>query len=138
MYTGLLHGHSGLAYIFILSTTISMILSFVTKASGPKPGVIKLATILARFVETSCGGLIGLIGIGVWVKGTWPITTWWLWVAVLGVGASGALIARGIKPALQSLSEGSEDQAGKWVGLAVGHWALVLGLFGLMHAFSVT
>ncbi len=135
MYTGLMHSHTGLAYLFILSTTASVILAVMTKFGGPKPGVIKLGTILARFVETSCGGLVALVGIGMWAVGPLTVGTWWLWVALIGVGASGALIARGIKPTLGALADGDESVSGKWVGMAIGHWALVIALFGLMHAF---
>jgi len=138
MYTGLVHAHEGLAYLFLLSTSISVLLALVVCVAGNKSGLVKLGTVLARFVEMSLGGLIGLLGIGMWaMNDAYGATAWWLWVGLVGVAASAVLIARGIKPCLTGLTKGEDGGRMRWLALAALHWVLIWGMFGLMHAFAL-
>ena len=133
MYTGLKHSHEGLAYLFLLSTTISVLLALITYFGGPKPALIKVGTILARIVETSLGGLLGLMGIVMWFMLPWPMSAPWLWIGLVAVIGSGGIIGRGIKPALASLKTGDDAMKGRWLSMALIHWLLIIFAFAAMH-----
>lgn len=126
MLTGMMHAHEGLAYLFVLSTFTSMVLALVTLALGAKPALVKVGLILARFVETSLGGLIMLLGFGMWSLMKLPMTTPYMWIGIAVVVTSGGLIARGIKPTLQQLKDEDERSLRlRWVAMAIMHFALI-------------
>lgn len=126
MLTGLMHAHEGLAYLFVLSTFTSMVLALATMALGAKPALLKVGLILARFVETSLGGLIMILGIGMWTLMKLPVTTPYIWIGIAVVLASGGLIARGIKPTLQQLKDEDEKSLRiRWVTMAIAHFGLI-------------
>ncbi len=113
MITGLAHSHNGLAYLLVSSTSISLLLAFVTAATGAKPGLIRFATVLVR-VEAALMGVIGLLGIAAWFMRPWPVGSPWAWIGVVAAAGEGA-------------------GAGRWVGMAAAHWALILFVFGTMQ-----
>lgn len=134
MLTGLTHAHEGLAYLFVLSTFTSMGLALLTLALGAKPALLKVGLILARFVETSLGGLMMLLGIGMWSVMKLPVSTPYLWIGIFVIVASGGLVTRGIKPTLQQL-ESQDDGAlrVRWVLMAIVHFALIAFAMGSME-----
>lgn len=131
MYTGLLHSHSGFAYLLMASTSLSLLLAIVTAATGAKPGVLRIAGILVR-AEAALMGITGLIGLGMWFMGAWPVSAWWLWAGVVVLVLQGGLVARGVKPAMKAAADGAG--ASRWVGLAAAHWVLIVAIFGIMQA----
>jgi hypothetical protein len=130
MITGLAHSHNGLAYLLVSSTSISLLLAFVTAATGAKPGLIRFATVLVR-VEAALMGVIGLLGIAAWFMRPWPVGSPWAWIGVVALVVQGGLVAKGVKPAIAAAGEGAG--AGRWVGMAAAHWALILFVFGTMQ-----
>ena len=50
MVTGLIHGHRGLAYLLVLSSTVSVVLALVNALQGSKPGLVKAGTVLGELV----------------------------------------------------------------------------------------
>ena len=133
MYTGLMHTHRALGWILIVATTVSLLLSLLAAVSGASPKVQKIATVLARFVETSLFGLLGVTGIAMWIVASWPIGTWWLWAGLGGIVLAGLVSARGTKPAIAGLAT-SDDGAMRWFAWSLLHWLIALASFGIMYA----
>lgn len=130
MLTGLTHSHSGLAYLVVLCCFASLALALATATLGPKATLMKVASVL-RIAEASLMGIIGLLGIALWLMIGWPLTTWFTWVGVIAFIAHGPFTARGIKPAQALASQGAS--AWRWVGLELAHTTAVLLVFGAMH-----
>lgn len=133
MYTGLMHSHRALGWLLIVVTTFSVLLSLLAATGAAGPKVTRVATILARFVETSMFGLLGVTGLAMWVVGGWPIGTWWMWAGVGSVVLAGVVSARGVKPALVATSQ-DPDNAMRWVAWAGLHWAIAVAVFSVMYA----
>ena len=57
MVKGLIHGHEGLAYLLLLSSSISLGLALVNAALGSKPGLVKAGVVLGRRVEPALMGI---------------------------------------------------------------------------------
>ena len=134
MVKGLLHGHQGLAYLLLLSASVSLVLSVVNAATGSKPGLVKAGTILGRRVEPALMGFIGLLGVGTWFAVGLPIGTVTMWLGVLAVVLQGALVGMGTKKVLVKLAEGDASVRWRWPVTALLHAILVYGIFGIMHA----
>ena len=126
MLLGLTHAHEGLAYLFVLSTFTSMALAFLTLMLGVKPALLKVGLVLSRFIETSLGGLILVLGFGMWSLMNLPMSTPYLWIGMGVVIASSGLISRGIKPTLQQLIVEDEDSLRlRWAIMALAHFGLI-------------
>lgn len=134
MTTGMIHGHSGLAYLLVLSAGISLTLAVANAALGSRPGLVRAGVILGRRVEPALMGFIGLLGIAAWVLIPMPLTTPYLWIGVAAVVAQGALVGMGTKPVLVALTAGDASVRWRWPVMAGVHLALVLAIFGLMQA----
>ncbi len=134
MVKGLLHGHEGLAYLLLLSASISLVLSIVNAATGSKAGLVKAGTVLGRRIEPALMGFIGLLGLGSWVAVGLPVGTVYLWLGVLAVVLQGALVGMGTKKVLVKLSEGDASVRWRWPVTAALNALLVYGIFGIMHA----
>jgi hypothetical protein len=134
MVKGLIHGHEGLAYLLLLSATVSLVLSVVNAATGSKPGLVKAGTILGRRVEPALMGIIGLLGVGAWVAVGLPLGTVYLWLGVAAVVLQGALVGMGTKRVLVALADGDASVRWRWPVTALLHAVLVYGIFGIMHA----
>lgn len=124
MITGLIHAHRGLGYLILLSTSISVLVALAGALIGPSPRLVKLAGVLARGVELPVGGLLFLLGLGLWI-GRWPVSIGYGWIGVVAVALQGVLVARAIKPNLAALARG-EGSRGAWAGYAVAHLALMV------------
>ncbi|MEZ4320398.1 MAG: hypothetical protein R3F61_23160 [Myxococcota bacterium] len=134
MINGLVHGHEGLAYLLLLSATVSLGLAVANAALGSRAGLVKAGVVLGRRVEPALMGIIGLLGLGAWVAVGFPITTVYLWLGVLAVVAQGALVGMGTKPVLVKLADGDTSVRWRWPVTAGLNAALVYGIFGIMHA----
>ena len=132
MLKGLIHGHQGLAYLLVLSSSASLVMAVINLALGSRPGIVRLGTILGRKVEPMLMGLIGLLGLSSWVMSGLSIATPYLWGGVAAVVLQGAWVSRVTKPALIGLTEGDASHAGRWVVAALVHTVLVYGIFGWM------
>ncbi len=135
MLSGLLHSHSGFAYLLFLVASVSLFVGLVTMFAGVKPGLLKLVSVL-RVVETAVGGLIGLTGLGVLFVGKYALGVAWVWLGLLVVLIQALLLARGVKPVHNALESGTTDPAsvvGRGVALEAIHWMLITGAIALMH-----
>ena len=132
MLKGLIHAHEGLAYLLVLSCSVSLVLSLVCAATG-NTRVVGLGTLLARKVEPSLTGIIGLLGIVAWAMSGLSIATPYLWAGVVYMVFQGMWMARVTKPALLGLAN-SESQAGRWVVGALVQLVAALGIFTWMRA----
>ena len=138
MIIGLQHSHSGLAYLFVFSTGISMLLSWMTFMVGPKPVFLKVGAVLARVVETSIGGLMAILGILLCFMLNVPLSTAYIWIGLAVVIASGGMIARGIKPSILGLAA-QDDRALRlqWVMFATAHFGLVaLAMVSMLYRWG--
>ncbi|MCA9567206.1 MAG: hypothetical protein KC656_05165 [Myxococcales bacterium] len=134
MVTGLIHGHRGLAYLLVLSSTVSVVLALVNALQGSKPGLVKAGTVLGRRVEPALMGIVALIGGGAWVAAGFPLATPYLWAGVLALVLQGALVGMLTKPALVRLADGDAEARWRWVAAAVANVVIVYGIFGVMQA----
>lgn len=134
MVTGLIHGHSGLAYLLVLSSTVSVLLALVNAATGPKPGLVKVGTVLGRRVEPALMGFIAILGLVTWGVLGMPLATPYLWAGVAALVVQGALVGMLTKPALVALAAGDASAKGRWVMAAVANAVVIYGIFGLMQA----
>lgn len=134
MTTGLIHGHSGLAYLLILSSTVSVFLALANAATGPNATLVKVGTLLGRRVEPALMGIIALLGLAAWGAIGLPITTFYLWAGVGALVVQGALVGMLTKPALVALAGGDASAKGRWVAAAVLNAVVIYGIFGLMQA----
>jgi hypothetical protein len=134
MVKGLIHGHEGLAYLLVLSVSVSFVLSLANALTGGKPGLVKAGTVLGRKVEPALMGIIGLIGLGAWFMSGFPLTTVYLWLGVVAVVAQGAMTGMLTKPALVKLASGDDSAKWRWVMAASVNAVIVLGIFGVMEA----
>jgi hypothetical protein len=136
MYKGIVMAHEGLAYLVLLSAFISAMLATFTGLTGAKPAVVKIGTILVRGVETPGTGIVALIGLAAWAMSGLPITTWWMWVGILGVVASSVLAARAIKATIAEVGAGNEHAPLRWVALAWFQLILLVTIFAMMEMLS--
>lgn len=132
MIKGLIHGHSGLAYLVLLTANISFLLS-VVHLFVKNAAVLKVGTVLSRKVEPALMGLIGLLGLGVWGATGMPLTTVYLWIGVLVWIGHGMWAGMANKPTLVALAAGHKPKL-PWVAVALVNAVLVNGVFGLMQA----
>lgn len=134
MLIGLRHGHMGLGYLLVLSSSISVLLALANAALGTKPGLVKVGTILGRRVEPGLMGINSLLGIVVWVLMGIPLTAIYPWLGVGALIVQGALVGMLTKPALVSLAAGDDSARFKWVLAAVLNAVVIIGIFGAMQA----
>jgi hypothetical protein len=133
MVTGLIHGHSGLAYLVMATANLSLLFALVYTAR-PSGGLLKAATVVSRRIEPALMGVVGLLGIGAWVAAGFPVTTWYLWIGVVVWIGHGVWAGKANKPTLVALSEGRSPQL-HWVVVALVNAVLVNGVFGLMQSY---
>ena len=134
MIKGLIHGHQGLAYLLVLSSSISVTLSLVNALMGSKPGIVKFGTVLGRRVEPALMGIIALLGIGAWIGAGLPITKITMWLGVVALVVQGMAVGKLTKPALIALGGGDTEAKWRWVIAAVVNAVIVFGIFGAMQA----
>ena len=126
MIVGLQHSHSGLAYLFLCSTCVSMLLAWITFVVGPKPILLKVGAVLARVVETAVGGLMAILGLLLCFMLNAPLSSTYIWIGLAVVIASGGMISRGIKPSILGLAAQDEPSLRlQWALLATVHFGLV-------------
>jgi len=134
VYNGLLYAHETLAYLLVLSTTVSLALALTNAVLGSRPRLARLGSTLARKVEVSLGGLLMLLGVILWVAGHFSILTWWLWAGVIFVAGQGMIVGRGIKPQVTALQEGDASRRWLWLAWAALHWVWIGAILGFMQA----
>ena len=132
MTKGLIHGHQGLAYLMLLSVSVSLLLSLVNAALGSRSGLVRAGVVFGRKIEPALMGIIGLLGIGSWVMVGFPVTTLYLWAGVVAVVAQAMLVVKGTKPVLVALSEGDAAVRWRWPIFAFAQVVLVYGIVFVM------
>lgn len=135
MVQGMLGAHEGMAYLIVLSTTVSLILALVTAVFGPRPGVLRVGRVLGRAVEPATSGLTGIFGVILWIVARAGLWNWVMWAGVVAVALSPVFSRRLIRPTLDRLTAG-EAVGWRWAGLAFVHWLWFVAIFGLMEVFS--
>jgi hypothetical protein len=133
--TGLIHGHSGLAYLLVLSASAHFCVAAANAVLGSRPGLVRVGVVLGRRVEPALMGVIGLLGLGAWAMSGLPITLPYLWAGVLAVVAQGALVGMGTKPALVALAAGDSSASWRWTAVATANLLLIVGIFGAMQVW---
>jgi len=128
----LLGAHKGFAYLILLATSLSFLVALIGALTGAPKALVKADRVLTRGVSTALGGLLFLLGVGLWF-GRVPFTQIYPWVGVLTVVLQGVLVGRGIKPNLTALAAG-EGSRGRWVVLSFAHSALMMVSFIAMTA----
>lgn len=132
---GLIHSHSGLAWLLLLSSSLSLLIAVANAALGSRPGLVRVGVVLGRRVEPALMGVIALLGLGAWFMAGLPASTPYLWAGVAAVVAQGALVGMGTKPVLVALTAGDASVRWRWPVMAGLHAALVGAIFGLMQAY---
>jgi len=135
MTKGLINAHQGLAYLLILSTSLSLVISVLNGALGSKLGLVKAGTVLGRKVEPALMGIVGLLGLGSWIAAGLPVATPYLWAGVAAVVGQSAIAVKGTKPTLIQLAAGDASVRWRWPVSALASAFIVWGIFGMMQAF---
>ncbi len=126
----LFRAHQGLGWLLLASTALSVVVAIAGAASGTKKAV-PVAKGLARGVEGITGGLVFVLGLGLWL-GRYPLTSTFLWIGVVAVIVQQVLITRAIKPNLIAMAAGIGSKK-LWVGLAIAHNLLIfLGFIAMV------
>ena len=133
MDIGLLHSHTGAAYIIFLAAIINLVL-----ALAPSKNVGGMAKIMGLLHNVLLwGGRVNLlIGIVMWMRrfSEVPILElWWAWSALFFWAPVEILAKRMVKPDLQYMQDGG--QASQKLVIGTGLQLLVVAIiFGIMHA----
>ena len=132
MIVGLLHSHSGLAYVVFLAALLNL---FFTLASGSLgQNSVPLLTWTHRVLLW--GGRVNLLIGGVyWAVGGFmniPLTQqWWILVSVLLWGPIEVMAKRFVVPELDLLQAGASKSNKLTIGVVV-QLVCMIGIFGLM------
>ena len=132
MIVGLLHSHSGLAYVVFLAALLNL---FFTLASGSL-GKNSVPLLTWTHHILLWGGRFNLcIGLGVWfVKGymNMPLfNQWWIAVSILLWGPIEVMAKRFVKPELDLLQAGANKSKNLIIGVVV-QLICIICIFGLM------
>ena len=132
MIVGLLHSHSGLAYIVFLAALLNL---FFTLASGSLgKNSVPLLTWTHRVLLW--GGRVNLLIGGIyWAVGGFMniplVQQWWILVSVLLWGPIAVMAKRFVVPELDLLQAGASKSNKLTVGVVV-QLVCMIGIFGLM------
>lgn len=135
MLTGLIHGHSGLAYLLVLASGVSLCASVANAVLGPTPGLLKVGTIVGRRVEPALMGTVGLLGLAAWFASGLPLATPYLWLGVAAFVLHGVVTGVGVKRALLAMQAGDASVRWRWPAAALANALIVLAAFGAMQAY---
>jgi hypothetical protein len=134
MDVGLLHSHSGLAYLLFLAALVNLVLALTP---GKKAAGIAKTMSVFHSIILWCGRLNLLIGIVMWQFGSLSqapfINLWWAWSALLLWGPVEVLGKRFVRPDLEFMKEGGSPSKKLLLGSSL-QLMLIAIIFGLMHA----
>lgn len=132
---GLMHTHSGFAYLWMINSALSVLIAGLVLAVGPKPGLMRAGRVVGQRLELALGGIVGLAGLVLpFVSPLYGWTSGFVWLGLLAFLASTVLTVLGIKPAWRAAQQGRQDVYTRWFGFAVANLTVVYGAFWLMHA----
>jgi hypothetical protein len=133
MDTGLLHSHSGLAYIIFIAALVNLVLA-LTKSNNGK-GIAGVMKIL-HMVILMCGRVSIFIGIVMWFRRFSEVSflnMWWAWSAILLWAPIEILAKRMVAPDLSYMKDGGQSSKNLVIGTGI-QLVLVAVIFGMMHA----
>jgi len=133
MELGLLHSHSGLAYLIFLAALVNLVLALTPSKNSP--AMAKVIGILHQVILW--GGRVNLlIGTTMWIQYHFSrpfLDMWWGWSALLLWAPVEIMAKRLVQPDLKYMSDGG--QSSKKLLLGTGLQLVVVALiFGMMHA----
>ena len=131
MNSALSHSHSGLAYLLLLSTLISLLLAVLLRITASTK-CLSIAKI-TRVIETALTGLIALSGIAALLVGPWSLASIWPWLALVLVFVQSKIAVSKVKPLQLGFSEANASAANSLMAYAAIQCLLVVGIIGLMH-----
>ncbi len=130
MFKPLYHVHKDIGYlVFVL-----LVLQFLLVLSGAqKKEGMRRALDLIQTVAVRIGGpLILLAGFYLWHYFAYPVSTWWMWVALLLWGPMEIVGKRMVRPELEASVAGGNSS--KLLLGATLQLIIILAIFGLMTA----
>ena len=133
MDTGLLHSHTGLAYIIFIAALVNLVLALAKSSNGKG-----IAGVISVFHMTIlwCGRLGIGIGVGMWFRRFSEVPfldLWWAWSALLLWAPIEIVAKRLVLPDLSYMKEGGQASSKLVLGTGL-QLLLVAIIFGFMHA----
>ena len=133
MDTGLLHSHTGLAYIIFIAALVNLVLA-LTKSSNGK-GIASVISIF-HLIILWCGRISILIGILMWFRRFSEVpflNMWWAWSALILWAPIEIMAKRLVIPDLSYMKEGGQSSNKLVLGTGL-QLLLIAIIFGIMHA----
>ena len=134
MLTGLLHSHTGLAYLIFLVALLNLVL--ILARARVDADMAKIAHYVHTFGLLMLGRINLVLGLALWAMmySSVPLaTTWWMWVSLLLWAPIEIVGKRFVKAELQHVRDGGAA-SGRLVGGAALELLFVVLIFGLMSA----
>jgi hypothetical protein len=132
MIVGLLHSHSGLAYIVFLAALLNLFFALASGSLG-KNSVVLLTWTHRLLIW--CGRLNLLVGVVYWAMSGFMniplIQQWWIFVSVLLWGPIEVMAKRFVVPELELLQAGASKSKKLTIGVVVQLLCMIC-IFGLM------
>ena len=132
MLIGLLHTHRTLAYLMFLVALVNLVLALSKGRNDP--GFARGLQLTHKIGVLMCGRVNLLLGVVLWhVHGGWPITTWWMWAALLLWGPVEVIGKRMVAPEVALVRDGGQA-SGRLIAGVVAELVIIAIIFGLMSA----
>ena len=129
METGLIHGHTGLAYLIFVLALVNVVLSLMPNKNTPT--MAKYFKV-SHTVMLNLGRTTLLIGLIIWAtQRSFDLSLWWAWSAVLIWGPMEVVAKRLVKPEITYMAEGGQASNKLTIGV-VAQLLIVALIFGLM------
>jgi hypothetical protein len=109
MMKGLVHSHKYLGYLLALLPVIVVVLTIA--GARTKPGLAKVVKGITRWGYNILGGLVILMGLGLWHGMDHDIGTLWIWAGLLLWVPVAITAKRMVGPECDAVMEGGEGSS---------------------------
>ena len=144
MHIGLLHSHTGLAYVLFLAALLNLVCALAPagiKATITEDGQLVVSALTnvmhyAHLIILNAGRILILLGIGLFLfQRGWnnPSGFWWSWSCILLWLPVEVVARRFVRPELQYVYDGGKPSQRLLIGTGV-QLLFVATIFGIMHA----
>ena len=138
MYIGLLHSHTGLAYVLFLAALLNLACALVPGAKSNDGQSRPIARVMkvSHIIVLNAGRVNLLIGLGmIFMLDVLsnPLSYWWAWLSLLLWGPVEVAAKRLVKPEIQYIQDGGQPTKRLLLGTGI-QLVLVATIFGIMHA----
>lgn len=131
MYTGLLHSHTGLAYLLFLLALANTVFALAgARTGGALASALRFGHNLGFL---NLGRLNILLGLGMVFTNQVFLSAWWAWAAVLLWAPAEVAAKRMVKPEVQVALDGGTAGSRLVTGTVI-QLLVVVAIFGLMSA----